>query len=141
MSNCSGFNLLEVVIGSFIFILVTIAMAGLWASHYRALGKPRHRVVANLMAQGALERAISDGFHGLPDFDSTTSDQVVTTQLNGNAVDVKYTVQTDIERYGNISPLPPARADKLKKVSIEVSWTEPGGKQALSLETVVASAD
>ncbi len=139
--SVGGFNLLEVILGAFIFSTVSIGLMGVWISHHRSLGKSRNNVVANLLAQAVIERAIADGFFGLPDSSSTLVKQTVTTSLNGQVIDVGYDIQTDISRFGVVAPLPPAREDKLKKVSVRVSWTEPSGSRDLTLETIVASAD
>lgn len=140
-STQRGFNLLEVVVGAFIFAITSVALLGVWGTHYRSLAKSRNKIVANFLAEAVIERAISDGYDGIADNSSTTTTQTVTTGLNGQMIDVVYTVQTDTLRFGNVNVVAPAREDKLKKVSVLVTWDEPGGTNKVHIETVVGSAD
>ena len=139
--KAKGFNLLEVVVGAFIFSVATIAMVTVWGTHYRAMAKSRNKIVANFLAEAVLERALAEGYNGLPNSDTTTQPQVMETTLNGTTVDLTFDVTTDIQRVGNFNVTPPAREDKLKKVTVTVAWTDTTGPSTVVLETIVGSAD
>lgn len=141
MDRRQGFNLLEVVVGAFIFSVAAIALIGIWGTHYRAVGKARHKLVANFLAESVIERALAEGFGGLPDNDTSTAQQAVSTNLNDQTIDVTYTITTVVERVGLINVTPPDRPDKLKKVSVTVEWTDTTGPSKVEIQTVVGSAD
>lgn len=137
-----GFNLLEVVVGAFIFSVAAIALIGIWGTHYRAIAKSRHRIVANFMAEKWLEDSIAKGHDGLSNGGvEILPPQHMITTLNGNSVDVVYDVTREVIRLGNFNVAPPARPDKLKKVIVTVTWQDSTGVNEVKLETVVGSAD
>lgn len=136
-----GFNLLEMLIAGFIFSLASIFMVGVWGTHYRSVSKSRHRIVANFIAESTIERAIADGYDALPDSDVQTNVHRVFTTRHGNTSEIEYTITMTIQRFGNLTPPLGGREDKLKKVTVEVTWDEPRLQGYLVLDTVVGSAN
>lgn len=136
-----GFNLLEVVVGAFIFSVATIALVTVWGTHYRAMSKSRNKIVANFLAEGVLERALAEGYNGLSNGGTVTSQFPMETTLNGTLISLTYDVTTEVQRVGNFNVTPPAREDKLKKVTVTVAWTDTTGPSTVVLETIVGSAD
>ena len=142
-----AFNLLEVVIASFIFSAVAVAFLGVWGLQVRSLEKSRHRLVASLLAEEYIEQSMSDGFERTPltaageepfeeelVMETERRDPRVASPDDENAwqtIEVKYRIQREVIAFGD-------DADKLKQVLVTVSWDDTSGNGKIVLETYLA---
>ncbi len=65
--DCRGHNLLEVLVATGIFIMVAIAMAGVWNLYGSALSKSSEVLAANQLARGVAEGIMANGFDWMVD--------------------------------------------------------------------------
>ena len=130
----TGFNLLEVMIASFIFSVVSVAFLGVWGMQARALEKSRHSLVASMLAEQLVEDAMNDGFERTPstrDRDAPVGDDLPILE----DIEMKHELRdpTGVDKWGEISVKYHTEVsvvefgdedDKLKKVIVTVRWDD-----------------
>jgi type II secretory pathway pseudopilin PulG len=114
-----GYSLLEMVVAAFIFATVSVALAGVFSYHYRAIGSSRLFLVGQHLARSRMEELLAAGFEKAPLFhdgavtpppievEFTIRDEVIKTQF-----DVATTVVP--------GPAPPGHLT----CTVTVSWAE-----------------
>ena len=134
-----AFNLLEVVIASFLFSIISVAFLGVWGMQVRAAEKSRHNLVATLLAEQMIEEVMEQGYELTKV--STGTDPVlepilIEMELQGadgawGKVNVAYQPHVEVVEFG-------AGSDKLKQVTVRVSWEDTTKTGEVVLETYLA---
>lgn len=60
-----GFSLLEVIVATFIFLVVVMISAGYWVTMAKMMQQSRIRMAGVFVAEQVIEKAIEAGFHGV----------------------------------------------------------------------------
>ena len=135
----SGFNLLEVVMASFLFSTLAVAFLGVWGMQVRATEKSRHKLVATLLAEQLAEEAMTKGYELMrktegPPEPLTIPMETESRGANGEwtSIPVTYTATTTVKEI-NDGP-----DDRLKQVIIEVTWSDSTQTGKVELETYLA---
>lgn len=60
--RCMGHTLLEAIVATAIFVIVSVALSGVWVMYGRSLSKSAEYLAANQLARGATEGLIANGW-------------------------------------------------------------------------------
>lgn len=128
--NQRGFNLLEVVVASLIFVTVLVFMLGLWTAYHSALTQSRHRLVANGLARSVMEQRVANGHGALNSIidDPQVQEIVSNSQIRGRQLQTKFET-----RFLATDPGGPNTA--LRRITVTVSWEEDTGEKSLTYES------
>ena len=135
----SGFNLLEVVIGAFLFSTISIAFLGVWGMQARGLEKSRHSLVATMLAEQMVEEAMTEGYErakvteGEPETD-TIDMATESRDRTGEWSEIKVTYSTE----KTVSVIGDPDDDKLKLVTVKVRWEDTTRNGEVVLVTYLA---
>ncbi len=92
----SGHNLLEAIIATGLFIMVTVALSGIWVMYGRSLAKSGEVIAANSLARSVSEGLVANGWEFLLTLDGVSplpeKDVVVERIVRGRRADIKYNV-------------------------------------------------
>ncbi len=101
-SKPRGHNLLEVLVATGIFIMVAIAMAGIWSIYGSALAKSSEVLAANQLARGVAEGLMANGFEWLvtpanmegpaPPLDTYVMERKIRSRTSNVIYNVRYRV-------------------------------------------------
>ena len=121
----SGFNLLEVVIGAFLFSTIAVAFLGVWGMQARGLEKSRHSLVATMLAEQMVEEAMAEGYERakITEGDPETGEIEMATESRSKSgewstIPVRYTTEKTVTVIGDPDE------DKLKLVTVKVNWED-----------------
>lgn len=139
----SGFNLLEVIIASFIFSVVSIAFLGVWGQQVRAMEKSRHVMVATFLAEQLVEETMAGGYQQAKLTDPSEGAEakpitmITMTKNHSNPdqwdeIEVTYNTTREVLVYGD------PKIDKLKQVIVRVTWEDSTKTGEVVLETFLA---
>lgn len=130
----AGFSIVEVLVATLIFMLLSLGIAQATVTSIRLSGDQKHRVTALSLAASEIDkvRALADPFNVLPDTSTTTIDGITYT-INRQAEWVSGT-GTDIPCGGS------GTANlQVKRVNVSVTWTgQLAGTNSVNSDTVLA---
>lgn len=137
-----GFNLLELIVALFLFIIIVPLFASLWPIHHRAVNQSKAQLGASHICRIVLEDAISAGFDGvealkvLPVADRTiTLNETVEDQ---RTVPPKPPVTKSSEFVWTINTTTSGLMAGEKLITAQVDWTESGEAKSLEMTTLLA---
>lgn len=91
-----GHNLLEAIVATGIFILVSVALSGVWIMYGRSLAKSGEVIAANSLARSVSEGLVSNGWEYLVTLDGASplpeKDFEVERIVRGRQANIKYNV-------------------------------------------------
>ena len=134
-----AFNLLEVVIAAFLFSIVSVAFLGVWGMQVRGAEKSRHNLVATLLAEQMIEEVMGQGYEltkESKDSDPPMEPIKIQTESRGangvwETIDVFYQPEIEVKEIGG-------GGDKLKQVTVKVTWQDTTKTGEVVLETYLA---
>ena len=87
-----GHNLLEAIIATGLFILVTVALSGVWVMYGRSLAKSGEVVAANAIARSTNEGLVANGWDYLLTLDGISPEKTVEVEriVRGRQANIKY---------------------------------------------------
>lgn len=88
-----GHSLLEAIVATAIFVLVSVAMSGVWVMYGSAMTKSGDQLAANQLARSQSEALISNGYEWLLDNQSGTDDVALERSVRGRDSTVTYHVK------------------------------------------------
>jgi hypothetical protein len=114
-----------VVIASFLFSTIAVAFLGVWGMQARGLEKSRHSLVATMLAEELVEETMAKGYEttqiteGPPEPDEIFME----TESRGpsgewTSIPVTYTSER------TVAPIGDPDKDKLKMVTVKVTWDD-----------------
>lgn len=92
-ARSKGHNLLEALIATGIFIMVSVALSGIWVMYGRSLAKSAEILAGNSVARSVSEGLISNGWNYLKTLEGTTPPPeafVVDRVVRGKQANIKY---------------------------------------------------
>lgn len=110
-----GYSLLELIVSGFIFATVSVALAGVYAYHYRAIGSSRMFLVAQFLARTRMEECIAAGYDKSLLYDDGANPPSVS---NVEFVIRDETIQTQFTMTTSVTGASP------RVCTVVVSWTE-----------------
>lgn len=130
----AGFSIVEVLVATLIFMLLSLGIAQATVTSIRLSGDQKHRVTALSLAAGEIDkvRALADPFNVLPDTSTSTIDGT-TYSINRQAEWVSGS-GTDIPCGGS------GTANlQVKRINVSVTWTgQLAGTNSVNSNTVLA---
>ncbi len=137
----SGHSLLEVIIATGIFILVAVALAGVWVMYGKALAKSSEVIAANTVARSITEGLSANGWEWLkarePDSFPVSMDPVnIERVVRGRKANINYQVEYVLEfnsdhrfspNVSNSHGEPVLFSTDICKISVTVRWHSAGG--------------
>lgn len=117
--NRWAYSLLELVVAGFIFATVAVALAGVYAYHYRAIGSSRLFLVAQFLARTRMDECIAAGYDGVVQYDDGITPPSVADvefKIRDEVIETEFTLTTDVVlAAGPNSP---------RVCTVTVSWPE-----------------
>ena len=130
-----GFNLLEVVMATFMFSVIAIIFTGVWGQHMRAMEKSRHYLVGSHLAESLIEEKMARGYAAVQSETTNDSFQML-TRVKGVDINATYNYTVTVTDIGSSD-------DRKKAVLVRVYWDTEDTTQTgeVFLETVLGSAE
>lgn len=113
-----GYSLLELVVAGFIFATVSVALAGVYAYHYRAIGSSRMFLMAQFLARTRMENCIAAGYEKSILYDdgaNPPSVHSVVFKIRDEKISTDFTLATQVTSAGAGAP---------RVCTVTVSWRE-----------------
>ena len=141
----SGHSLLETLVAAGIFVLISVAMSGVWVMYGKALAKSGEHLAANHLARGVTEGLIANGYDWL-DSEITLGNipmeenYSIVRRVRGRKADVKFNVlydlavNTDPDPGNNDTsdrPIVPFGSEKICKITVSVRWRSNTGPYSI----------
>jgi len=125
-SNKKGFTLVDVLVGTFLLLLVFLGIFGAYRLGLKVVGQSKNRNVAISIAEGEMEKIRSLPYTDVGvvgDFPDGVLQQTEIKTING----VDYTIETRVDYVvdsaDGLSPPGDSCPNDYKKVKIKVSWS------------------
>ena len=120
-----AFTLLEVVIASFIFVVVLGALVTVWVHHDRAQSDTKGRLIAGLLAEETMERCVASGFFLLEEIaEEGPRTREVLLEEEGQGSPISFTTTVEVEENAE---------EDLRVVTVKVQYQEREEAKSLSL--------
>jgi type II secretory pathway pseudopilin PulG len=128
----SGHSLLEAIIATAIFVLVSIALSGVWVMYGRSLAKSGEVLAANNLARSVSEGLVANGWDWLKTLEGATplpeEDFVVERRIRGRQSDINYNVTYEAF-FNSGKAMSNLFSDDICRLTISVRWhSNTGGK-------------
>ena len=126
-NRSSGHNLLEVIIATFVFLIIVVFSSGLWTTYARSIVKSRDHLVATHLGKSVLENTVDQGFE---------------SAQSGGPFVLSMKVETDgVEQQipYNYSIVVTTKSTGLKRIVVNVSHEFQGRVSEVSFETLLAA--
>ena len=129
MRRSRGHNLLEVIVATGIFVLISVALSGIWVMYGKALAKSGEHLAANQLARGVTEGLISNGFEWMRTQATTVTMPVEDTytmvrQGRGREASIKYNILYHLSLTTD-----PNISDDICRVGVTVRWKSATGSE------------
>ncbi|GMU54402.1 MAG: hypothetical protein AMXMBFR33_35480 [Candidatus Xenobia bacterium] len=124
-----GHSLLEAIVAASIFAVVALALTGVWAMYYSALGKSANTLAANHLARTVVEGALAQGYDWIVTQGSQTGLVYnLERRVRGRVADCQFSVDTvAVTNVGR--SLMPMLPEEVCKFTVTVKWKDDRGNQ------------
>lgn len=125
-----GHNLLEAIIATGLFILVTVALSGVWVMYGRSLAKSGEVVAANAIARSTNEGLVANGWEYLLTLDGISPEKTVEVEriVRGRQANIKYNVVYEaVFNTGGTILDDTFFSEDICQLTITVRWNSPSG--------------
>jgi hypothetical protein len=123
----AGHNLLEVILATFILLLLIVITSGVWVKYAHAITQSRDHLVATHLGRTVLENVVDLGYG------SARSDGpfelIMEVEVDGQTARIPFTYTTTVTQ----------KQAGLKRVIVDVSYTIQEKKTEVSFETLLAA--
>lgn len=139
-----GHNLLEVIVATGVFVVISVALSGVWMMYGRALAKSGEHTAANHLARGFTEGLMANGFSWLEtQVDSNLVPQeenyTIVRMVRGRSANISYNILYDLELNTDPDPtngtedrpLMPYASEDICKITVTVRWRSANGKEEI----------
>ena len=126
----SGHNLLEAIIATGLFILVTVALSGVWVMYGRSLAKSGEVVAANAIARSTNEGLVANGWDYLLTLDGISPEKDVEVEriVRGRQATIQYNVVYEaVFNTGGTILDNTFFSEDICQLTITVRWNSPSG--------------
>ena len=143
----SGHNLLETLVATGVFVMIAVAMSGIWVMYGQALAKSGEHLAANHLARGVTEGLVANGYDWLeaqvqdPSITMPVEESYsVVRRVRGRKADIRFSIlyelllNTDPDPTNNDTgdrPIVPFGAEDICKITVTVRWKGKNGGQNL----------
>lgn len=144
MPSKKGHSLLEVIVASGIFVLIAVALAGIWVMYGKALAKSSEVVAANAVARSVTEGLAANGWDWIKDQEDETfpvqmAPFSVQRVVRGRKADIVYHISYTLDyNVGDVlfAPVPQRPPDTgppvrfspdICMITVTVQWNSAGG--------------
>lgn len=120
--------MLEAIVATGIFILVAVALSGVWVMYGRALTKSGEHLAANHLARSLTEGLMANGYDWLlnhrtgPD----NPDYLLERSVRGRDSSINYKLGYQVHLPGE-DTVPEVLADGTARLTVLVKWNSPAG--------------
>lgn len=137
MRKDSGHSLLEAVIAAGVFVIVAVALSGVWMMYGRALAKSSEHLAANHLARSVTEGLIANGYEWLKAFETTNDlpaeDYTMDRSIRGHQANIFYNVRARVVFNTGTDPATRALASFLSEdvcaITVSVRWNSGNGSK------------
>lgn len=122
-----GHNLLEAIVATGLFILVAVALSGVWVMYGKALTKSGEHLAANHLARSLTEGLMANGYDWLLANPSgpTNNEFLLERSVRGRDSSIKYILSYNAtELAGKVDPRWPR---DMLQLDVTVRWNSPAG--------------
>lgn len=129
-----GHTLLEAIIATSVFVMVVVAISGMWAMYGKALEKSSEFLAANHLAQGLTEGLIANGWDWLVETLKDRSplmqeDFTLNRTVRGRKADIRFNALYDA-RFNDGGAVMPGAPENICLLIVTVRWrSATGGKK------------
>jgi type II secretory pathway pseudopilin PulG len=120
-----GFSVLEILIAFTVFSVAVVYSLSIFPMSFQALRKARMNLMANALAQAAMEQNARQNFANVVSGTTSTS---LTSTVNGDTETWTFNTIVTATPY-------PSTSTTCKDVLIQVQWTDPGSQKTTTLCT------
>lgn len=128
-------SLLEALVATAIFVMVVVAIAGMWSVYGRALAKSSEYLAANHLAQGLTEGLIANGWDWLEDKLKNRTplmqeDFTMKRTVRGRTGDIKFNATYDA-RFNDGGAVIPGLPENVCLLIVTVRWRSNTGSKTM----------
>ena len=126
-----GHSLLEVIVASGVFVLIAVALSGIWVMYGKAIAKSGEHLAANQLARGVTEGLIANGFDWL---EAQVNDPALTMpvednysmqrQIRGREADIQYSILYHLQLVSD-----PNISNDICRIGVDVRWRSSTGSE------------
>lgn len=126
----AGHTLLEALVATGIFVVVSVALSGVWVMYGKSLGKSGEVIAANYLARSVTEGLSANGWDWLKTLEGVTplseEEFIIERTVRGRRADIKYNVTYEafFNTTGGITPL---FSKDICRLTVSVRWNSPTG--------------
>src|SRR5690606_1916277 len=114
------------IIAAAIFVVMSVALSGVWIMYSRALGKSGEVISANHLARSVVEGLTANGWDWLETQQGITplpeEDYVVERIVRGKPADIKFKVTYEVFVNGNTGQISPLFSPDICRLIVTVRW-------------------
>ena len=131
-----GHSLLEAIVATGVFIMVAIALGGVWVMYGKGLAKSGEVLAANNLARSINEGIVAKGWQFLVDEDDGTvrtfpNNFIVERQVRGRKADISYNVTYVVEintvNGAGVQRVIGGLSQNLARIAVNVRWNSAAG--------------
>jgi hypothetical protein len=131
----SGHSLLEAIIAAAVFVMVAVALSGVWVMYGRALAKSGENLAANHLARSVTEGLIANGYEWLRTLEGRDplphEDFTMKRRVRGRSADIFYNVTYQAVFNTGLDPSTRLLASFLSqdvcRLTVSVRWNSGSG--------------
>ena len=133
---------MEALVATGIFIMVAVALAGVWAVYGSALSKSADVLAANQLARGVAEGLIANGYDWLvdpanregpnPPDDIFVMERMVRTRTSNVVYNIRYRVVENENLGGGVKRLDNFLSDDVALIRVRVRWRSDKGSREMN---------
>lgn len=134
-----GHTLLEAIVATAIFIVVAVALSGVWVVYGSALAKSGETVAANFLSRSVTEGLIANGWDWLKTLEGVTplpeEDFTLERTVRGRTADIHYNVtyeaffNTGVARASR--QISPGLSQDVCRITVTVRWRSDTGSKVI----------
>ena len=122
--------MLETIIATGLFIIVSVALSGVWVMYGRRLAKSGEVVAANNIARSVSEGLVANGWDFLTTLDGVSPEKQVTVEriVRGRRADIQYNVAYEaVFNTGGTILDSQFFSEDICQITVTVRWNSPSG--------------
>ena len=128
-----GHNLLEAILASVLFAIVSVALLGIWGMQFRAMSKSQGVLLASFVAEKTMEECVAAGFDRVEDLypqPPVANNITIDTRSRTGSAGLVFTTTV------TVAPHP---SDPLQKtVVVRVAFTDSTGDSSVTYHTALS---
>ena len=129
-----GHNLLETILASILFAVISVALLGIWGMQARAMHKSKNVLLAAFVAERTMEECVAAGFDRVEDlYPQPPVPNVINinTRSNTGSAAIEFTTSVTVGAH-------PTDSTNQKTVEVRVDFTDSTGDRSVSYHTALS---